>query len=166
MAIINGGDGPDILNGGDEDDVINGFGGNDTIAGGVGNDVINPGTGLDTVDGGPGDDRLIYDAARVGNGGRGVWDGGAGVDTFDASALGRGLTMSTPISGRPGVTTFFLSDVEARNIERVIGTNSADELGFRYSSLNMTLLGGGGDDYIVTSYGTTGRKAAPATIAS
>ncbi|WP_244597392.1 metal-binding protein [Rhizobium hidalgonense] len=94
--LLTGGDGDDSLNGGDGDDQLSGNTGNDVIRGGAGNDFISDGELFDVtpevydIDGGDGDDAITiqrYDSLASG-----TIDGGAGIDTLQASTLA-GLTI-------------------------------------------------------------------------
>ncbi|WP_405049225.1 metal-binding protein [Rhizobium sp. NZLR1] len=94
--LLTGGDGNDILNGGDGDDQLSGNTGNDVIRGGAGNDFISDGELFDVtpevydIDAGEGDDAITiqrYDSLASG-----AIDGGAGIDTLQASTL-TGLTI-------------------------------------------------------------------------
>jgi Ca2+-binding RTX toxin-like protein len=73
--LIEGGTGNDTIDGGADDDVIFGDEGNDTLIGGLGNDTIKGGADSDTF--------VILTTAD----GRDSYDGGAGIDTLDYSAL-------------------------------------------------------------------------------
>ncbi|MEF3131867.1 metal-binding protein [Rhizobium sp. 268] len=93
---ILGSDGNDTLNGGDGNDMLWGAAGNDVIRGGAGNDFISDGEffglipEIVDIDAGDGDDFITVSApAPVASG---TIDGGAGIDTLEASSLS-GLTI-------------------------------------------------------------------------
>ncbi|WP_245423920.1 metal-binding protein [Rhizobium sp. M1] len=102
---LNGGDGSDLLTGGDGNDILNGGDGNDQLSGNAGNDVIRAGAGNDLItdgelfdvalevydiDAGDGDDAITVQ--RYNPLVSGTIDGGAGIDTLQASTLA-GLTI-------------------------------------------------------------------------
>ncbi|MFS8147965.1 metal-binding protein [Rhizobium sp. BR 249] len=102
---LNGGDGNDMLAGRDGDDILNGGDGDDQIVGSVGNDIIRGGAGNDTIsdgepggripevfdiDAGDGNDAIALDGFTPLV--SGTIDGGAGIDSLQASEL-RGLTI-------------------------------------------------------------------------
>ncbi|MBX4863954.1 calcium-binding protein [Rhizobium leguminosarum bv. viciae] len=99
---LNGGDGNDLLAGRDGNDILNGGDGNDQLIDDVGNDVIRGGAGNDTISDGDAGGRNpeVFDinagdgddAISVKGQGSGTIDGGAGIDTLQASEL-RGLTI-------------------------------------------------------------------------
>ncbi|MGZ2428797.1 cadherin domain-containing protein [Rhizobium redzepovicii] len=93
---MHGGDGNDTLKGGDGSDLLWGAAGNDVIRGGAGDDFISDGEFFGLIpevvdiDAGDGDDFITVPAsAPVASG---TIDGGAGIDTLEASSL-RGLTI-------------------------------------------------------------------------
>ncbi|RFB91410.1 calcium-binding protein [Rhizobium leguminosarum bv. trifolii] len=102
---LSGGDGNDLLASRDGNDILNGGGGDDQIVGSVGNDIIRGGAGNDTIsdgdaggrtpevfdiDAGDGNDAItVQGSAPMVSG---TIDGGAGIDSLQASEL-RGLTI-------------------------------------------------------------------------
>jgi predicted outer membrane repeat protein len=139
-----------------------GLGGADNITGtgkcylfgGSGNDFLTSQTDS-RVYGGLGNDMLINSAL---GGLSGLWDGGAGIDTFNASTGGAVFGLYIDLStGQTNVSG------TVRNIENIIGTNNAglnDRLtgdaganAFQGMAGTNTIFGGGGDDYI---YGGVG----------
>lgn len=129
---ITGGKGIDNLSGGKGDDVITGGLGNDTVDGGDGNDTIHiGGSGMDAVTGGKGDDTIVFD----GNGAMSSLDGGAGIDTLNASA----------------VTSFYNIGV-ATGIEHWI-LSGLDDTFFVSNNIDETWEGGNGNDTIDASGG-------------
>ncbi|EJT05180.1 calcium-binding protein [Rhizobium sp. CCGE 510] len=102
---LSGGDGNDLLAGRDGNDILNGGGGDDQVVGSVGNDIIRGGAGNDTIsdgdaggrtpevfdiDAGDGNDAItVQGSAPMVSG---TIDGGAGIDSLQASEL-RGLTI-------------------------------------------------------------------------
>lgn len=124
--LIQGGGGADHINGGADDDVIFGDGGNDTLIGGLGNDTIKGNADDDTF--------IVLSTAD----GRDSYDGGAGIDTLDLSALSQAINLTL----RDGVTTFATDTIE--NIENIVGGSGADRI--TGNSLANVLTGNGGDD--------------------
>jgi len=89
MAIIFGGNGPDILNGSPDADQIFGRGGPDVISGNAGDDFLAGGAGRDTINGGLGADVILGgDGADTANGGAGgdTILGGNGADILNGDA--------------------------------------------------------------------------------
>jgi predicted extracellular nuclease/Ca2+-binding RTX toxin-like protein len=124
--LIMGGDGDDTIDGGADDDVIFGDAGNDILIGGLGNDVIKGGADNDT---------FIIQATGDG---RDSYDGGAGIDTLDYSALSTAVNLTL----KDGVTTYQTDTIE--NIENVIGGSAGDKL--TGNSLDNVLTGNAGND--------------------
>nr|WP_280950938.1 metal-binding protein [Rhizobium aegyptiacum] len=93
---IHGGYGSDTLNGGDGSDLLTGGDGNDVIRGGAGNDFISDGEPfgvipeLVDIDAGDGDDLITVSISAPPV--SGTINGGAGIDTLEASSL-RNLTI-------------------------------------------------------------------------
>jgi Ca2+-binding RTX toxin-like protein len=112
-----------------------GGGGNDYLAGLSGYDTLIGESGNDTLDGGADDDLLD------GGGGADVLIGGAGFDTVTYAASTIGGTVR--LWNGTGIGGDTLSGVE-----KVIGSNFADSL-IGANGVNVTFLGGGGDDYLV-----------------
>ena len=144
---IIGSDLDDFLYGYDGHDVMNGGGGKNRMDGGKGNDVITEG-GTDTVFAGDDDDRVIVTSDVAGDGD--LWNGGAGIDTFDLSRI-----------TDDGVENGYRSSVDlsasewrdnAGSVESVIGFENVDGSQDRDNILgddNANFLkGNAGDDRI------------------
>lgn len=145
VSEFTGGDGVDDIVGGVLDDLFSGNGGDDILDGGAGADVLDGGDGDDTLTGGAGDDILI------GGAGADTLDGGAGTDTVSyAGALAgalAGVTLDLVSGGTGGEA---LGDTYA-GIERVIGSDFADDI---TGTANADeILGGAGDDTLRGSLG-------------
>lgn len=74
---IAGGVGDDWVRGGDGNDKLFGDNGDDTVDGDLGDDWLTGGQGADILNGGIGNDRLFFS-------GQDTYNGGSGVDVFDA----------------------------------------------------------------------------------
>lgn len=122
-------------------DTISGLAGNDLIRGGDGNDTINAGTGVDTVFGDSGDDTFIVTSVTAGQA-PSAFDGGAGTDTFDASAVAVAMSFNGAVTNGQ----FTVADNTVVGVERVIGGSAGDTLAFQAFTTALDLLGGGGDD--------------------
>jgi len=85
---IYGGGGNDLLAGGQGDDCLFGEAGRDVLFGGAGGDRLNGGGGNDRIQGGSGDDWIVLSR------GNDEVEGGAGLDTFDATAKEAGEQSS------------------------------------------------------------------------
>ena len=135
-----------ILNGSGGDDTLNGGLGNDTLFGGDGNDTLNSGatteigTSIDTLFGGRGDDSFVgfgVEGTYYGEAGndtftvltlyRSRFDGGSGIDTFDASQR-----SSAVIDLEPGIYKPFQIPFEEvgllSSIENVVGSDQPPSL--------------------------------------
>ncbi|HEX8573127.1 MAG TPA: Calx-beta domain-containing protein [Allosphingosinicella sp.] len=132
--IVDGGDGNDeivggsegdLLLGGDGDDRLVGNGGPNTLLGGAGNDSLAIGRGYDTASGGDGFDTVELGGMAAGARVDGFEDGG-----FEVSAGGTVVASVT-------------------EVERLVGSAFADELNFTFTTVAVTVDGGGGDDYVV-----------------
>lgn len=126
---IDGGTGNDSLYGEAGNDTIDGGDGDDTIAGGIGNDVVRGGDGNDTV--------VIMSA----DDGVDSYDGGAGVDTLDYSALSTTIYLIM----RDGTASTFAGDT-ITNFENVAGGSANDHV-IGNAAANL-LIGNGGDDHL------------------
>ncbi|WP_178130304.1 S-layer family protein [Reyranella sp. CPCC 100927] len=133
-----GEDGDDLIQGGAGDDRIDGGADDDVIFGDAGNDTIIGGLGSDTIKGNAGDDIFVVTSTADG---RDSYDGGAGIDTIDYSALGSAVTLTL----RDGTTSTFATDT-IENVENVIGGSVNDRL--TGNSLANTLTGNAGDDVL------------------
>jgi Ca2+-binding RTX toxin-like protein len=143
----------DYLVGGSAGDRIEGRASADAIFAMGGNDAISTGLGADAIDAGPGDDRIDGgdDGDRI--------DGGEGFDTLVFSGSNTGVRAD--LESRIGQGGFAEGDIYL-NLEALIGTDYADELGgnafpnrlegvagrdrLRGHGGDDTVLGGGGDD--------------------
>jgi Ca2+-binding RTX toxin-like protein len=121
--------GADTINGDAGNDTINALAGNDTVNGGDGNDIINGGQGADFLQGGNGDDSFIISF----NDGIDNIVGGAGSDTYDASAITANITID--VSSFAGST---LVDIGTDTNETVSGVENFI-LGSGNNILNMLL---------------------------
>lgn len=145
---IVGGTGNDILFGFDSTsgadttdgaDSIQGLGGNDTLAGGGGNDWLDGGTGDDFVTGGYGADTLIGGA------------NGTGGDTVSYEFSPEAIAINL---GTPGGHGGHAEGDSIVGFEAVVGSNFNDTL-VGFDNFDNILIGGGGDDSIVTILGDT-----------
>jgi Ca2+-binding RTX toxin-like protein len=123
---IHGDAGDDKLDGGDGDDIILGQAGADELIGGLGNDVLGGGREGDVVRANDGNDRVLGDADQAAD----LYDGGAGADTLDYTAVLNGST-----------------------IDLAEGTAFSDEIGSDTISNFEVLLAGAGQDEIQGSEG-------------
>ena len=129
----------DVITGSDGTDYLIGGGGNDVLNGGKGNDELYGGTGDDRLNGGDGNDLI------VGGQGKDIINGGNGFDTVNYSDEGGAKGVSVNLATGKASDSYGDADTLS-SIERVVGTDLADEL-VGNSSVNV-LEGGGGDDLI------------------
>ncbi|WP_272490764.1 M10 family metallopeptidase C-terminal domain-containing protein [Mesobacterium pallidum] len=129
------------------------------IMGNGGNDTIEDGGGADTIEGGDGDDLV-----RMTDGGSidgDIYDGGAGIDTFDVSHYSWGVPVTIDLTA--GVWSYSAGSEQVINFENIMGADGTGEL-LRGNAVdnwidgnagndtiqgmagNDTLLGGNGDD--------------------
>jgi Ca2+-binding RTX toxin-like protein len=106
--------------------VIYGDAGDDILIGGLGNDVIKGNADNDTF------------VIQATGDGRDSYDGGAGIDTLDYSALSTAVNLTL----KDGVTTYQTDTIE--NVENVIGGAAGDKL--TGNALDNVLTGNAGDD--------------------
>lgn len=134
--------------------VFFGLGGADNIQGdsgsalfgGTGNDTLTS-SGTSIVRGGLGNDLIRHTA--LSNTPAGTWDGGLGVDTFDATLSNSGVALTLNLQA--GTSNFASTIV---NFENITGTNIAalsDNL--TGNNGNNTILGLAGDDVIYGLFG-------------
>jgi len=159
---LNGYAGNDSIDAGNGNDNVNGGDGHDSITGGSGNDNLRGGNGDDTFYAGVTPDELSLASATTlsasgwtrdyddddfhgagryfhrENDGRDLYDGGAGIDTLDFSALSQGIDIELEDG-----TTRFGSDT-LKGIENLIGTARDDEMSGN-SQANV-LYGAAGND--------------------
>ena len=126
----------DVLWGGAGDDDIDGQDGPDDIMGGPGDDDIKGGDGDDMLYGGAGTDTI---------------DGGAGTDTLSFASATEGVTVDLPGDEEDGYRV--VDGDRVKGVERVMGSNFDDMITGKVAG--WTLMGGAGDDTIVTNASTT-----------
>jgi Ca2+-binding RTX toxin-like protein len=123
-------------------DALTGGSATTRLEGGAGNDLLQSGgriTGSIGLYGGDGDDTFILGDASD-------WaDGGDGFDTVDYSGATAGVLAST--SGRVGASVDTLL-----NVERIIGSNFADDL-YAWDA-GAAVVGGAGDDILRSMWGS------------
>lgn len=124
-----GGGGSDTLLGLPGDDILSGKGGDDVLRGGQGDDRLNGGLGSDTLYGGAGGDD-VFDSSGVSD----KLYGGDGDDLIVAQRDANAATGTISISGDAGNDSIY-----------VLGNNQ--------NQIELTVLGGDGDDYVETFYG-------------
>ena len=117
-----GGDGGDTIAGNFLANSLSGMRGDDTLDGGDGDDVLTGGPGTDSLDGGPGVDHVLYE------------------DSIDSVVVD--LQAGTGSGGDAD------GDV-LEGIENVTGSPHNDNL--TGSNAENTLIGGGGNDYLVAN---------------
>jgi Ca2+-binding RTX toxin-like protein len=120
-----GGSGNDSITGNDAANILDGRAGDDTIKAGAGNDILIGGAGTNSLDGGDGDDTF-----RAGSGADAMI-GGAGTDYADYRLAG------------------------ALAINLATGFHSAAAQGDTFNSVEVFMLGGGDDSFVVGSTGVT-----------
>lgn len=114
-----------------------------TIEGNGGNDVITGGDGDDVLLGGDGDDVVV-----VGRGNDSV-DGGHGFDSVELGGMAAGAWVNGFEDGGFEVNEGWTRVASVSGVERLVGSAFADELNFTFTTVAVTLDGGGGDDYVV-----------------
>ncbi|WP_288379871.1 DUF4214 domain-containing protein, partial [uncultured Massilia sp.] len=105
---LDGGAGNDILYGELGDDELLGGAGDDTLAGDYGNNILRGGDGNDTLSvAGSGNTQAYGEAGddKLSVSGSGLFDGGAGADTFDIF-VGGNLSGALLLTGGAGIDTF------------------------------------------------------------
>jgi RTX calcium-binding nonapeptide repeat (4 copies) len=123
---------------------VNLAGGNDTFTGADAIDNVVGGDGLDTIDLNGGNDIFYANGATAASDGNDVVDGGTGIDTYIARALGStGITIDLLDSTASGAS--FGTD-HILNFENAIGTANGDSIAG--NNANNSLNGGGGGDVL------------------
>ncbi|MBY3533548.1 metal-binding protein [Rhizobium laguerreae] len=144
--IIDTGDGNDYINGNAGDDWLNAGKGDDEIFGEAGNDVIRAGAGNDIIfdgdffsgspevfdiDAGDGDDAITLRTGGL----SGTIDGGAGIDTLQASSL-RGMTIKNIEVLETAGSVVSGSTAQFESFDKIVYSNDPSE-GFP-ASLSLT----------------------------
>lgn len=158
--VIFGEDGRDTIFGGDGNDWIDGGAGNDVLWGGAGNDRINGGIGDDIVDDGEGDDHVDLDEGNdiyVASAGNDAADGGIGVNTYNASAVGSSTSVNLLNNTATGTD---IGTDTLKNFQNVVtGSGNDTVTGNAQSNLISTGAGndlvddGEGDDHVELGQG-------------
>ncbi len=158
------GGGDDVLHGGDGNDMVFGGRGDDTHRGGAGNDTLHGGPGADDFYGGAGNDMIYADLDDD------VIDGGSNPEghppDMDTVSFARLVDMNVGTSaddpftlGARAEDRTIPADVDAVNIERVIGTDEddfitgADESADDENDAGEEIEGGDGGDTLVGGAG-------------
>ncbi len=181
--VLHGYGGDDTIDGGDGADIIFGEDGNDTLIGGSGDDSIDAGSGNNTVEGGEGNDHIIVgqgnDVINAGNGndniqsfgGIDVINTGDGRDFIDivnynaAIKIQTGTGLDSLMIGRLSSVinglTIKLSEWGLDQVTIYDGDNLLDASDFIDGVFltakfgNNTLLGGRGNDSLITDSGNS-----------
>lgn len=103
-VVLNGGGGDDTLAAHIGNDRLEGGTGNDSLSGGEGKDTLFGGEGSDSLYGGVGNDSFIFLGSTDLASGE-IYDGGAGVDTLDASTVTTAANLSTLHTTLAGLET-------------------------------------------------------------
>ncbi|MEO0386134.1 MAG: LamG-like jellyroll fold domain-containing protein [Pseudomonadota bacterium] len=148
---IIGSDGADVIRGGNGNDTLSGGAGNDLVKGNTGDDLIFAGTGTETLDGGDDDDTISVgaDAGTV------TALGGTGTDTLAFDSAG-GAGFSVTFTGSDAGT--FSADAgtatgQFASIERLTGTDAADDVDAAAAGAGVTLDLGAGNDRAIGGAG-------------
>ena len=168
--ILSGGEGNDRLFGDDDNDVLSGDAGDDVLDGGTGHDTLAGGSGHDALLGADGDDVFVagtapvlsHDIASAINGsdtatstesdGDDTIYGGAGIDTYDASAARSRVTINLAQHEATGAEIGMDRVFEVENAtagsgaDVLVGDRSANVLVGRAGDDDIT--GGGGNDQL------------------
>ena len=134
-----------ILHGDGGDDKLYGLGGNDTLYGDAGNDTLDGGMGSDIVYGGADNDVIIGTI----DGANDLYDGGAGVDTIDYSALTANLTLT---AGTTVVSAGNTIGVDTLTAIEIFNSGSGDDV-LTGGISAMTIYGNAGIDVITGGSG-------------
>jgi Ca2+-binding RTX toxin-like protein len=136
---VHGEAGNDRLSGGGGNDTLLGQTGADVLDGGLGNDFLSGGGDADTVRGGDGRDIVSGDTDRAAD----LYDGGAGVDTLDYSAVLHGSSIDL---GEGIATGEEIGQDSVFNFEVLLAGAGQDEI--EGSDAAEEIHGNGGDDTI------------------
>jgi len=142
--VVDGGAGDDVLAGGIGNDTVFGQAGHDTMSGGLGDDILVGGADQDVVEGGEGDDTVAGDADQVSD----RYDGGAGADTLDYSAVLLSMDINL-ISGSASGQEIGQDTVW--NFEVIVAGQGDDNI--TGSDEAERLDGGAGDDVVADNGG-------------
>ena len=150
-----GADTIDLLGGNDR---FSGLGGNDWISGGAGDDEISGGDGDDTIIGGSGSNTLSGDGGQdrfvIGDSAPftfNVIDGGAGLDTVDASQATYAMRFEwLPATSQVSITHLptGVGLAAASGIEHWIGGSLGDLFSLAGMGIGLTVEGGNGFDTV------------------
>ncbi len=140
---ISGGDGDDLLLGGDGNDVLQGGTGSDDIIAGLGDDVVIAGAGKDVASGGSGDDIFISLMAD----GDDTFDGGDGIDTYDATQISTDLRIDLLAGTASGID---IGEDAVVGVENAFGGTGNDTL-VANNAVNHLAGGRGADIFVFTS---------------
>ncbi|WP_413813782.1 calcium-binding protein [Rhizobium sp. Root482] len=152
FEIIRGGRGSDRLNGSSGSDILHGGAGDDRLKGRDGDDILVGGDGNDEVEGNDGDDAfLVFARAAPGpaSDGNDSFNGGVGVDVYDASATKLGVTIDLIVGRVTGSET----DTDTlTSVEAAVGGSGNDTL---IDGAGVTIMtGGAGNDIFVFGIGS------------
>ncbi len=146
---VRAGGGDDTILGDQHDNRLEGGVGDDVIDGRAGDDTLNGGAGSDVVHGSDGDDVIVATADAAAD----VYNGGDGVDTYDAS----GLTGDTIIDLEEGtVTSPQTGNDTISEIENVLGGTGNDTI-IANEAVNIFAGGLGDDTFVFHSTASIGR---------
>ncbi|MEO4000396.1 calcium-binding protein [Mesorhizobium sp. CAU 1732] len=122
---------------------FDGGSGNDTIVAGSGNEVVNDGDGVDLVQLGNGNDTLIMGDSFAGGD---SYDGGGGIDTFDASAFSWGTAVTIDLTAQNW--SYSGGSESIIGFENIRGANDfgGNLETLRGNALNNSIFGNGGND--------------------
>ena len=145
--LLDGGDGDDELDGGADNDILEGGDGNDKLNGGAGDDQVFGDGGNDIITGGAGNDRLrgndgndTFVVTNPSTDGADQYDGGAGSDTIDFSAMTKAVFLTLA----DGSVTFGSDTIV--NVENIFGGSGGDRL--IGNGVANELRGNAGNDWI------------------